>query len=373
MKPLIVCASALAICLSACLDNEEDISIRTDGSASVRLSAEGDAKDLADGYPLPLAAPWVADGAQTLDWIRLVGPDTGSAATRENLARSGRGPIDTTHKVRLQVRADLPSVTSLPRWCAPESEIYRTAYLERTASLAIESKSGHRVFTFERAYRSREFERLDLFGQIKKHAPEDLITRLTHGDVLAEHERKQLSEIASRALVDTSAAFARDALGSVYTAGDASLPAATIAAVRAEVRAGLERVAGAERVRETIDAELPRDPTDPRVDESSPASGKTLERDVRAALRSTLNAAMESARVPVATQNAIRGELEWRLTAYDASCDLADETFKVTVHMPGTIVAGNYDALAGDAASWEFKGSDLQDRERVMRVVSIVE
>jgi hypothetical protein len=90
-------------------------------------------------------------------------------------------------------------------------------------------------------------------------------------------------------------------------------------------------------------------------------------------LRASLASALATRNVPLGIQNAIRSELEWHLAAYDATVDLADESFKVTVHMPGIIVGGNCAQFGESDAFWEFKGTDLQDRERVLRAVSIVE
>jgi hypothetical protein len=69
----------------------------------------------------------------------------------------------------------------------------------------------------------------------------------------------------------------------------------------------------------------------------------------------------------------MRGELEWLFTAHDHTDDLGDDTFHLRVRMPGTIVGGDYDAVEDGVAAWEFEGSTLRDRDRVLRVVSVVE
>jgi hypothetical protein len=79
--------------------------------------------------------------------------------------------------------------------------------------------------------------------------------------------------------------------------------------------------------------------------------------------------ALQSANV----RNAIAAQLESSLTAHDQTEDLNDEVFRLRLRLPGTVVGGNYDKLEKGVAVWEFQGSALQDREIVLRAVSIVE
>ena len=72
-------------------------------------------------------------------------------------------------------------------------------------------------------------------------------------------------------------------------------------------------------------------------------------------------------------RNAVMGELEWHLVDYDASSDLSDETFQLTVDMPGTIVGGNAEELGGSRVTWKFNGKDLHEHEVVLRAVSVLE
>jgi hypothetical protein len=374
MKSLMIAACALAISLSACVENEEEITIRPDGSASLRVSAKGKVEDLADGYGVPLAAPWTATSPDTLEWIRRIGSDTGSAAVRENARAwdAGRNSTGSEKEIQLEVRADFASVEDWPRWFAPQNEVYQSAYLERGAALKIESKSGRKVYTFERVYHARAFERFDVMAQLKKSLPAEWMQRLEKASELSSEERAQVARAAVDVMRKTALAFSTDALASVYTAGDAALPLSKLDAIEQRVRDALAQVVSESRLTQVLDYELPVQAGSP-TDDSDPRSAQTLERDIRSALRSALSSALAAESVPSATQNAIRGQLEWSLTAYDHTCDLADESFTVTVHMPGVIVGGNSDEVANSTATWKFDGDGLQDRERVLRVVSAVE
>ena len=375
MKLLIIAASLALISLSACVENEEEITIRPDGSATIRVSAKGKADDLADGYSVPLAAPWTATNDETIEWMRALGSDTGSAAVRANLARlsASHAAITSDREMKLEARADFASVKDWPRWFAPESETYQSAYLERGASLAVESKSGRKVYTFERVFRPREFERFDLGACLKHNVPEVILAKLEKKQAMTSEERAKLIDGAARGVLSTSRAFASDALASAYSSGDGSIPPAQILRVLERVRSAVAAVATPPRISDVLAWELDHDASEPRGAEAEPLSGKQLERDIRTALRSSLAAALEQESVPTSMRNAILGELEWHLTAYDATCDLADESFKVLVHMPGVIVGGNCTSFEGSDGVWEFKGADLQDRERALRVISVVE
>ena len=61
----LLCTAALA--LGGCLENKEQITIAEDGSVQIRVSAEGDRTDLADGSPNPQFGPWQAVDEQTTD------------------------------------------------------------------------------------------------------------------------------------------------------------------------------------------------------------------------------------------------------------------------------------------------------------------
>jgi hypothetical protein len=98
-----------------------------------------------------------------------------------------------------------------------------------------------------------------------------------------------------------------------------------------------------------------------------------LESRSRDSVRSSLDTALASDGVPLPTRNAIRGQLEWTFTALDHTTDLGDESFEVTVHMPGIVVGGNFDEREDATVKWSFEGEGLNDRDRVLRVVSVVD
>src|SRR6185295_6709853 len=126
-----------------CVENDEELTIRADGSVGVRLHAKGRPADFGEGYAMPLQGPWSAQNASTI----AEGAD-----------------------VDLEVAAEFSSVRDLPRFYAPAGEPYRTAYLQRTSDLRVESKGGRKVYTFERTFHRREFKRFDALSTMELDA-----------------------------------------------------------------------------------------------------------------------------------------------------------------------------------------------------------
>lgn len=361
MHPHTLSSILLACCLAACVENEEELSIRPDGSVTVRMSATSKQEtDLADGYPLPFDGAWRPVNAATREWL---------SANRAH----DPAPNDRDEALALSVEASFASVLDLPRFTAPGSEPYRSSYLERANDLRIESRGGKRVYTFERVYRGREFARFDVWTNVEHDLPDDLYEKLDGSDPLTDRERDQIVTATAARMARGALAFAEDALLTLYTHGDAPLSAAAHARVRREVELALEATATESRVRAVLDALRPVEGV-PKNEALGAEALRCLEHDTRAALRNALTRALTAERVSAAACNGVRAELEARLSAYDHTVDLYDEAFHLSVHMPGTIVGGNFDRRDGDdTAVFEFEGESLRDRDRVLRVVSVVE
>lgn len=356
------CLLALLACTStACLENEEELAIRPDGSVTVRMSAKSKQEtDLADGYPLPFDGAWRAANAATREWL----------AT--NRAQSP-APNDRNDELELTVEASFASVRELPRFTAPESEPYQSSYLERTSDLRIETRGDKRVYTFERIYRGREFARFDVWTQVESDLQDELYAKLDGSGPLTDRERDQIVAATVARMVRGALAFAEDALLTLYTHGDASLSTAANARVLREIELALAAAASEARVRALLDVLRP-DAGAPKNDELGAEALRSLEHDTRSALRDSLARALTAEGVSAAARNGVRGELEARLSAYDHTVDLHDEVFELSVHMPGTIVGGNFDRRDDDdTVVFEFEGEQLRDRDRVLRVVSVVE
>jgi len=342
MRRLLLLLPAL---LAGCLENEETVTVRPDGSVHVRVRARGDAKDLADGHPVPTGAPWtVLPGATGLDQDQ-----------EERIAE-----------------ATFASVRDWPRFHAPASEPYQSAHLERSADLKIERKGARTVYTFERTYHARPWAGFEPWHRVGESIPKEIDQKFKRKETPTPEEWVVVARAIEQALRESGEAYARDALLGVYTMGDAELPASAARAIERRVADALGALAPVERMQRLLD-EL-------NAAERAPAPGggpgpfERFEQETLRALRGTFAAALAETELRPKVQNAVLARLEGRLAAVDHTSDLGDETFKIRLTLPGVVVGGNYGGrTAEDRVTWEVKGDALRDRDVVLRAVSVVE
>lgn len=355
--------------LGACLENEEELEIGVDGSVRVALASAGDVDDLCDGYALPLDAAWLATSDDTRRWLVELGPDTGSAFVRQRAgelawpAEPGQGP-----RASLAVERRLASVEELPRWYAPADDPYRTAHLERETSLAIRELGEKRVYVFERVFHG--FHEVDLDLGARLRLSEDVEKKLEAREPLTNEEKADVVERVVSAYEGLAVGLARAALLGLYTRGASELPVGAHAAVLEEVRAAARATVTPRRLRALL--ELLQDEGAER-DEGAGRALDELESEWRAALRGALAAALERAALPAESQNAVLYALEWQFTAGDQADDLGDESFALSVTLPGTIVGGNFTECDGARARWTFEGKELKEHDVVLRAISVLD
>lgn len=359
------------VMLAGCLENSEVIEVRTDGSVTVTLAAMGDAGDLASGHPVPLSAPWQPQGDDTLRWLAAVGPDTGSAAVQRAIAAAPW--LDASGKprqVRLAVVGEFANAAAIPEWLAPAGEPQRAAYSRRRASLRIEQHGGRTVFTFERVFDARDWRNLSPSEWIDRHLPQEIRELLEHQQPLSEARWDQVFALVQAGLERSARALIERTLLGLCIDGGVCLPAAQWRAV-CEVTV---RTAVAPFTRARFDA-MRRyvEQQGQGNTKAGPEPFAVLEQDIRTALRQGAGDQLAGAGVGDALLQRALARLDLELAALDHTEDLGDETFRVEVRMPGSIVAGNHDTVDGNAATFTFKGVDLRDRAVTLRVVSVVE
>jgi hypothetical protein len=353
MKPVVATALALALSLSACLEIEETVEVRADGSVSVSVRAKGDPEDLAAGFPLPTWGAWRAADDVTLAWL------------------AGQPLPQDAEAVR--VTADFGSVADLPRWWAPPTEPYRSAYLERTTELQVLRRGTRTVYVFTRRIGARRFRDLSPAARIDAGLDEDLRAALEAQENLTPQQWERAVGVVREAYREACLSQARAALVGIYVEGDAALPLAAHGRALARVEQAVGGAITEERLRRLYSLlhnasaapEKPRVEIPPELD---------LDLAAREALRSALPAALAQAGVAEAVRNAVLERLEWGFTSLDQTTDLGDEGLLLRLHLPGRIVEGNFADLDEDgAAVFAVQGQDLHEREVVWRAVSVVE
>lgn len=369
MKPLFLrpLLCALPLVSLACLENEEEITVRPDGSLHVKVSAKGDVADLAQGYPVPLAAPWrpVNDGAR--EWLTKVGGATGGAVA---LARIGDervlGKPDTERE--LAVEADFASVGDLPARCADPADPYADAYLERSASLQVIERGSKTIYVFERTLHARPygraiFERMWDEEEDEQRGKEQLLERFQEG-LLTEEEWNEASRQLSGPQEWLARACVREAMLGLYTHGSAALTSEALKLMLDRVDQRVEDAFSVSRLKA-----LPRDA------EELDGALTRMHAESRDAIREEVVRTLAEARISSEEQNAVAFALEREFTAYDHSVDVSDETFEVSVTLPGELVTGNFESLEyfDPKAYWKIEGHELLLGDVTLRAVSVVE
>jgi len=369
----------LSLLLCACLENEEEIVVRPDGTARVTLRAKGDLPDLAGGYPIPLDAPWVPESEDARRWIAEVGAWTGGAGVLERAraawpaekraegeAQSSPEGEPKEAELELVVSRDVASLDELPSGFADPADPYGSASLQRETTLEIRRRDRQRVYVFERIYRGSDHARLDWMRRLEGSLDEQ--TEEEFGQVeLSRGRLRSLRRKLADVQEDTAELFVRDALVGAYTESEASLPPYLIGDAVERVRGAV----GALITLETLE-ELQR----LALADEEEAAGHLLERyqeDHRDAIRRELSAAFSEGGVDDATIHGILFALEWGFSAHDHRGDLGDEDFELSVTLPGVLVGGNFHASEGSRASWSFDGTELLEGDVVLRAVSVLE
>ncbi len=364
---------ALALLLCGCLENEEVIEVNADGSVHVVVAAHGSQmQDLADGYPVPLSGVWSARNEDTEQWLARVGPDTGGALAQE---KAGANPwLDQDGKprdVRLEVEATFGDISQIPETFAPENEPYRDAYSTRSAALRIERRGGRRVYLLERVFHRRDYRNVTFAEWLQRNTPKELEEAVKDSKNLTDAQWNQLVKLVQDALVHTHRALVERTLVEIYVHSDSSLPTQEWKRIVDSVVEAALKPASAERL------SMIRRLSDERDRQPSHLKGENpfeeLEEEMRARLREQLTSSLDSAGLPLKVRNAVLERLERHLTDMGHTDDLGDESFKIKVRMPGTIVGGNYDSVDGATASFSFQGEDLRDRDVRLQVVSVVD
>ncbi|MFY9341445.1 MAG: hypothetical protein WAT39_03070 [Planctomycetota bacterium] len=358
------------VVLAGCLENSEVIEVRADGSVKMTLAAQGDAGDLATGYTIPFGGPWLPQGDDTQRWLATVGPDTGSARVPQAIAAAPW--LDAAGKprnVRLEVAGEFTNAAAIPEWLAPATEPQRAAYSRRTTSLRIDQHAGRTVFTFERVFRARDWRNVSPSEWIDLHLPREIRAQLEHQQPMTEEQWDTVFGLVQAGLQRSARALAERTLLALCLDGGVLLPAAKWRAVSdGTVRAAMAPFTRPrfDAIRRVVEKKQGGDAKD------GPEPFAALEQSIRAALRQGFVDQLAGAGIGEEPRQSALARLDFELVALDHTDDLGDETFKVEVRMPGTIVAGNHDA-AGNAATFTFRGEDLRDRDVVLRVVSVVE
>ena len=318
---------ALALLAGGCFTREETIEVRPDGSAMVTYEVEGSRTELAAATGLPGAVGWPL------------------------LAETVTAGTDG-EKVERSWRVHLNDLNLYPRVLAGRNDSFAATAPAMETTLDMDRQKGRTVYTFTRRYIGR---RAGKFEDLKKESnTAALMERAGEEgfDALTPEERDTL--FAGLAEYEAAAMWlrVRDALGEAVLAGILDAPAykETVARVGTFLE---ERLTGS------------------YLQDYFAADEQTQDREL-ARLRADLRAQV-GILLPAGNLAGILDLLEEEERRFQVTQDLGDDSFWLTVKMPGAIVAGNALMIEEDEAAWEFSGTDLLRGDLVLTAVSVLE
>jgi hypothetical protein len=332
-------AACLAVGLAApllcgCLERKERITVEPDGQVLIEASFESKSfAEIHEGDAIPAL-------------------ETGWAV------------VDSVHQdkdgedvFRLEATAVFPPEIDLPGTYARAGDPEADAALQFPTELVIEDRPDGTYYHFHRRYAGRSWATLDT---LRRHVVEEAVDeqgrkfeQLTPDEqartiqAFVDFEAVKMLIFARKAFLEVSPEIAQDR----WLAVDASV---RDLAARFDPRkvVGLLAIENDEIREQAI------------ADESQRWQRAADER-LDAALR-------EHCGYGGARLTAFRGRLRWHKRYHEISEDLGDETFEISLIMPGGIVGSNADATAINTATWSFRGEDLRDRDIEIMVSSRV-
>ena len=341
MKPLkelprIGLAAVLAICVTGCLKRKEQITVHPDGRVSMHLEYEAESLgELEQGDAMP---------SEQAGW------------TVEHLIEV---KDDGKEEHTLIADREFPPGAPLPQNFAAPQDPDTELYLQFPTELTQERRPDGTYFHFRRVFTPRPWAQIDaLHQEIREHYKNELETveekkpeKMTHEDrvllvkVAVAREEIKMQAFARWAWQDVAPNAPQDTWLAIHEALE--LHAQSIDADR---MAGLIAAAQHEENNEALEAEASAFELDGRIrmiDAWTDRTGATP-RDI----------------------DAFTARVDWYKKQYEITEDLGDESYEITVIMPGEIVAANADRVDGNEAYWEFDADLFRDRDVEIMVTS---
>ncbi|MBS0189643.1 MAG: hypothetical protein U0573_09435 [Phycisphaerales bacterium] len=318
---------AAAIALGGCLDRDEKIVVKSDGSADITVHITGDTSDYEHGDAMPSeAGGWVlttkpADKADKVD------------VTARLTAAAGKFPASY---------ATTPGAASLS--------------LRMPTEIWIEDRPDGRYYQFKRIYQRRADARYTLVKREAERDPKRAKLLETPPEKLTPGERAQLLAEFRDAEIEKQHQF-------VY-AGIAAVPDRPQDTGLRILRAVAK---GADAFNLERALELLARPPSPDRDAAIEQAAK----DFLAGIDAAVNTAIIAEKLGAKDEAAFREAMAHERSMREVTEDIGDESFKVELILPGEIVASNGTA-SGNAVTWSFDGYALMDRDQPLMATSRV-
>ena len=329
-RRLVLCLTCCGV-LSAmvgCLKRTETITVHQDGRVELTVTFDGDPGDVLGGDAMLSSAPgWkVADQRKKND-------DGG-----EDLVRTGSLAI--------------PPGGEWPDSYAGPGDVSADVCLRFPSTLTIERRDDGTYYHFRRTYKGRPWARINhtrdlIFDEeieaLAKKDPDELkpLEQQSLVRAMIEFEKAKAVEFAEQAADELGDALTQDR--------------------RLAVRAGIIQVYDAVSIPWAVDL-LASPNNEDRIEQEA---AKLVERTNDAIESALLRGGVRSTVITRFVKVHDRVKRRFSVTE-----DLSDETWKVTLTMPGMIIGHNGDSVQDGTVTWEFDGEALRDRDQVLMATS---
>lgn len=320
--------AAAALTLTGCLEREEKIAVKPDGSANITLHITGDKADFEKGDAMPSAAGgWKL--TQTPDPTK---PDQiNVSATRSFAAGQLPGTLATT----------------------PEAQ---SISLRFPTEIWIEDRPDGRYYQFRRIYQKRVDAPYTLARREMQRDPKTAKLLDTPPEQLTDEQRKKLIEEFKASEVEKQHQFILAGMAAIpnqpQDTGLRILAAATAGANSLDTGAALKLL-----------AEPPSRERDATIEKTA--------NDFFASVKRAIDEAIENEHLAPETKSAFLKAMVHERADREVTEDLSDESFKVELALPGEVVVSNGTAN-GSGVSWSFDGYALMDRDQILMATSRV-
>lgn len=332
-------AAAVSVAaLAGCLERRETITIEPDGTATIEAVFETESQnEFYDFDALPsLAGAWLV----------------GEVEEVEPAAEAG----DSNPRYRLSAEARFPPNVPLSENFATPGDARGKLYLQFPTTLLIEQRKDGVYYHFNRRYIGRPWAAVASLQELLLDEPTRDLKDKKPDELTVEDRRRLLrsyGEFESAKML----LFARQAFLEVTP----DAPQDGWLAVAAEVKS-LQDSMDYQRILKLADIE--------DEDERNRALEEATSRWRERAFKSLKDALRRHCDYDGKRLADFTAAYDARRFAYDVTADLSDETFEISVVLPGEIVGSNADATDPDRATWKFSGRRLRDADLELMATS---
>ena len=326
---------AVAMLVAGCVDRKERITIRPEGTVLLEADFSTDSFNELygdDGDAVPsLAGGWLVEESIEVD-------------------------DDGDNEYHLRAEAIIPPEISLPSNYAPLGDPTPDVYLQFPTTITVEDRDDGTYYHFRRVYERRSWA--------------DLATRrrLILDEPLKQMEGKELGEMSPqeqtkvlRAFVDFEVAKIMTFARSAYLETTPNAPQDDWLFVHEDLM----------RLKSEVDyVRLLTILAIPDQEERDEALQEEAERWEEAAAHRLQKTIRTNGRYGGSQLRSFLQRYEWHKRYHKISEDLGDDSFEITVDMPGEIVASNADSVGQRTATWKFDGTQMRDRDIELMVTS---